>query len=94
MLELRKPADGGLGFTLVQGEKGPASALFVRSIAPGGVAHADGRLKVGDKLLQVCLLTFVTTVHHVYGLTLYVMGKIILPIFGVRVDVLSHMANV
>ena len=61
VLELRKPADGGLGFTLVQGEKGPASALFVRNIAPGGVAHTDGRLKVGDKLLQVCFSTFVTT---------------------------------
>ena len=48
-----KPSDGGLGFTLVQGEKGLSSALFVRSISPKGVASVDGRLKVGDKLLQV-----------------------------------------
>ena len=52
-VDLRKPLEGGLGFTLVKAEKAGSSALFVRQISVDGVAHADGRLKVGDKLLQV-----------------------------------------
>ena len=52
-IDLRKPPGGNLGFSLIQGEKGNTSALFVRSLTPGGVAAADGRLRVGDRLLQV-----------------------------------------
>ena len=52
-IDLRKPEQGGLGFTLVKAEKAGSSALFVRQITTDGVAHSDGRLKVGDKLLQV-----------------------------------------
>ncbi|XP_041086993.1 tyrosine-protein phosphatase non-receptor type 13-like isoform X4 [Polyodon spathula] len=48
-LELNKPATGGLGFSVVGGEKG----FFVKSITPGGVADTTGDLQVGDKLLQV-----------------------------------------
>ena len=28
-------------------------SIFVTKIAPGGLAEADGRLRLGDKLLQV-----------------------------------------
>ena len=52
-MDLVKPASGSLGFSLIQGEKGLSSALFVRTIAPGGAADQDGRLQVGDRLLQV-----------------------------------------
>ncbi|XP_032880228.1 tyrosine-protein phosphatase non-receptor type 13 isoform X3 [Amblyraja radiata] len=39
----------GLGFSLVGGETG----IFVKSIHHGGAAAVDGRLQVGDQLLQV-----------------------------------------
>lgn len=48
-LELNKPATGGLGFSVVGGEKG----FFVKSITPGGIADTTGDLQVGDRLLQV-----------------------------------------
>ena len=47
---------GSLGFTLIQGEKGPSSALYIRSIANDGPADRDDKLRVGDRLLQVSCL--------------------------------------
>ncbi|XP_064639301.1 tyrosine-protein phosphatase non-receptor type 13-like isoform X2 [Lineus longissimus] len=52
-LELEKNANGSLGFGLVGGEKGSSIGIFVKSIAPGGPADEDGRLKVGDRLLEL-----------------------------------------
>ncbi|XP_029921102.1 tyrosine-protein phosphatase non-receptor type 13 isoform X2 [Myripristis murdjan] len=49
MLELEKPPSGGLGFSVIGGERG----IFVKSITPGGVADSSGRLQVGDRLLKV-----------------------------------------
>ncbi|XP_072352385.1 tyrosine-protein phosphatase non-receptor type 13 isoform X14 [Scyliorhinus torazame] len=46
---LQKPLSGGLGFSLIGGESG----IFVKSVHPGGAAAMDGRLQVGDRLLQV-----------------------------------------
>eukprot|EP00062_Callorhinchus_milii_P012013 gi/632958600/ref/XP_007895134.1/ PREDICTED: tyrosine-protein phosphatase non-receptor type 13 isoform X3 [Callorhinchus milii] len=48
-IDLHKPASGGLGFSLVGGENG----IYVKSVHPSGPAAEDGRLQVGDKLLQV-----------------------------------------
>nr|XP_023684421.1 tyrosine-protein phosphatase non-receptor type 13 isoform X2 [Paramormyrops kingsleyae] len=48
-VELQKPASGGLGFSVIGGERG----IFVKSITPGGIADTDGTLQVGDRLLQV-----------------------------------------
>ncbi|XP_017263263.1 tyrosine-protein phosphatase non-receptor type 13 isoform X2 [Kryptolebias marmoratus] len=48
-LDLEKPPSGGLGFSVIGGERG----VFVKSIAPGGVAEASGQLQVGDRLLKV-----------------------------------------
>uniref|UniRef100_A0A1A7XS34 Protein tyrosine phosphatase, non-receptor type 20 n=1 Tax=Iconisemion striatum TaxID=60296 RepID=A0A1A7XS34_9TELE len=50
-VEFKKPEGGGLGFALVGGTNG--SMLRVRDICSGGVAEQDGRLKVGDILLEV-----------------------------------------
>ncbi|XP_067092678.1 tyrosine-protein phosphatase non-receptor type 13 [Osmerus mordax] len=50
-VEFTKPEGGGLGFALVGGANG--SALRVKDICPGGVAEQDGRLRVGDILLEV-----------------------------------------
>lgn len=50
-VEFTKPEGGGLGFALVGGNNG--SMLRVREICSGGVAEQDGRLRVGDVLLEV-----------------------------------------
>lgn len=50
-VEFTKPEGGGLGFALVGGSNG--SMLRVKEICSGGVAEQDGRLKVGDILLEV-----------------------------------------
>uniref|UniRef100_A0A3B5QZV2 PDZ domain-containing protein n=1 Tax=Xiphophorus maculatus TaxID=8083 RepID=A0A3B5QZV2_XIPMA len=50
-VEFKKPEGGGLGFALVGGANG--TMLRVRDICSGGVAEQDGRLKVGDILLEV-----------------------------------------
>lgn len=54
-VEFTKPEGGGLGFALIGGTNG--SMLRVREICSGGVAEQDGRLRVGDILLEV-------TTHH------------------------------
>ncbi|XP_052468822.1 tyrosine-protein phosphatase non-receptor type 13 isoform X1 [Carassius gibelio] len=50
-VEFTKPEKGGLGFALVGGFNG--STLRVKDICCGGVAEQDGRLRVGDILLEV-----------------------------------------
>ncbi|KAM3605890.1 uncharacterized protein V6R79_006675 [Siganus canaliculatus] len=50
-VEFTKPEGLGLGFALVGGTNG--SMLRVREICSGGVAEQDGRLRVGDILLEV-----------------------------------------
>ncbi|XP_048061212.1 tyrosine-protein phosphatase non-receptor type 13 isoform X1 [Megalobrama amblycephala] len=50
-VEFTKPERGGLGFALVGGVNG--STLRVKDICCGGVAEQDGRLRVGDILLEV-----------------------------------------
>ncbi|XP_078070170.1 tyrosine-protein phosphatase non-receptor type 13 isoform X2 [Mustelus asterias] len=70
--DLQKPISGGLGFSLVGGESG----VFVKSVHPGGAAAVDGRLQVGDRLLQVngeCVVGVshtkaVTTIRRAKGL--------------------------
>ncbi|XP_030005570.1 tyrosine-protein phosphatase non-receptor type 13 isoform X2 [Sphaeramia orbicularis] len=48
-LDLEKPQSGGLGFSVIGGERG----IFVKSITPGGIVEASGKLQVGDRLLKV-----------------------------------------
>uniref|UniRef100_A0A3P9HP45 Protein tyrosine phosphatase non-receptor type 13 n=1 Tax=Oryzias latipes TaxID=8090 RepID=A0A3P9HP45_ORYLA len=48
-VDLEKPLSGGLGFSVIGGERG----IFVKSITPGGVAELSGILQVGDRLLKV-----------------------------------------
>ncbi|XP_052427840.1 tyrosine-protein phosphatase non-receptor type 13 isoform X1 [Carassius gibelio] len=50
-VEFTKPEKGELGFALVGGANG--STLRVKDICCGGVAEQDGRLRVGDILLEV-----------------------------------------
>ncbi|XP_068423538.1 FERM and PDZ domain-containing protein 2 isoform X2 [Clinocottus analis] len=50
-VEFTKPEGGGLGFALIGGTNG--SMLRVKEICSGGVAEQDGRLRVGDILLEV-----------------------------------------
>ncbi|XP_041116314.1 tyrosine-protein phosphatase non-receptor type 13 isoform X1 [Polyodon spathula] len=50
-IEFKKPERGGFGFALVGGNNG--SVLTVKAISPGSVSDLDGRLKVGDIVLEV-----------------------------------------
>nr|XP_029496870.1 tyrosine-protein phosphatase non-receptor type 13-like isoform X2 [Oncorhynchus nerka] len=50
-IDVCKPEGGWLGFALIGGCNG--SVLRVKKICAGGVAHQDGRLRVGDILLEV-----------------------------------------
>ena len=52
-IDLEKPPIGGLGISLVTAETENQTGVFIRTISPGGVAHNDGRLRVGNKVLQV-----------------------------------------
>eukprot|EP00043_Microstomoeca_roanoka_P005535 m.56385 g.56385 ORF g.56385 m.56385 type:complete len:898 (-) comp13011_c0_seq1:187-2880(-) len=49
--------NGGLGFTIAGGKDTPHVAgndgIFITKIIPGGAAHEDGRLAVGDKIISI-----------------------------------------
>lgn len=78
-IELDKPVSGGLGFSVIGGERG----IFVKSITPGGVAEASGKLQVGDRLLKVNdeLMTgvshtkAVTTIRKTKGLVHLIVSR-------------------
>jgi len=50
----------GLGFNIKGGKDAPYleedDGIFVTKIRPEGTAAEDGRLKEGDKIMEVCLL--------------------------------------
>ena len=52
-IDLEKQPSGELGISLVTAETENQTGVYVRTISAGGVAHIDGRLSVGDKILQV-----------------------------------------
>ncbi|XP_029371223.1 tyrosine-protein phosphatase non-receptor type 13 isoform X2 [Echeneis naucrates] len=78
-LDLEKPQSGGLGFSVIGGERG----IFVKSITPGGVAESSGKLQVGDRLLKVNeeLMTgvshtkAVTTIRKAKGLVHLIVSR-------------------
>lgn len=55
-IELHK-GNTGLGFTIAGGTDNEHidndHGIFVTKIIPGGAAHQDGRLQVGDKIIMV-----------------------------------------
>ncbi|XP_077999364.1 tyrosine-protein phosphatase non-receptor type 13-like isoform X2 [Glandiceps talaboti] len=63
-LELEKPESGGLGFSLIGGEKSGMTGVFIKTVTPDSVAADDGRLKVGDRLLQVNGESLVGMTHN------------------------------
>lgn len=50
-VDVEKPPSGGLGFSVIGGERG----IFVKSITPGGIADTSDKLQIGDRLLKVRL---------------------------------------
>ncbi|XP_067429604.1 tyrosine-protein phosphatase non-receptor type 13 isoform X4 [Thunnus thynnus] len=78
-LDLEKPQSGGLGFSVIGGERG----IFVKSITPGGIAESTGKLQVGDRLLKVNeeLMTgvshtkAVTTIRKAKGLVHLIVSR-------------------
>ena len=55
LIVLRRPSGGSLGFSIVGGKNSPKgdSPIFIKSLAPKGLAEQDGRLRCGDELLAV-----------------------------------------
>lgn len=88
-LEFIKPERGGLGFSLVGGVNG--SSLQIKDIRCGGVAEQDGRLHVGDILLEVADKNKSLSVSSQF--CSYDQRKIILSlqVNGVIVSGLSHI---
>uniref|UniRef100_A0A3Q1IRF2 Tyrosine-protein phosphatase non-receptor type 13 n=1 Tax=Anabas testudineus TaxID=64144 RepID=A0A3Q1IRF2_ANATE len=78
-VDLEKPPTGGLGFSVIGGERG----IFVKSITPGGIAESSGKLQVGDRLLKVNeeLMTgvshtkAVTTIRKTKGLVRLIVSR-------------------
>ncbi|XP_032395191.1 tyrosine-protein phosphatase non-receptor type 13 isoform X2 [Etheostoma spectabile] len=78
-LDLEKLQSGGLGFSVIGGERG----IFVKSITPGGIAETSAKLQVGDRLLKVNeeLMTgvshtkAVTTIRKAKGLVHLIVSR-------------------
>ncbi|XP_054468275.1 tyrosine-protein phosphatase non-receptor type 13 isoform X2 [Anoplopoma fimbria] len=78
-LDLEKLQSGGLGFSVIGGERG----IFVKSITLGGIAESSGKLQVGDRLLKVNeeLMTgvshtkAVTTIRKAKGLVHLIVSR-------------------
>ncbi|XP_034402864.1 tyrosine-protein phosphatase non-receptor type 13 isoform X5 [Cyclopterus lumpus] len=78
-LDLEKLQAGGLGFSVIGGERG----IFVKSITPGGIAESSRKLQVGDRLLKVNeeLMTgvshtkAVTTIRKAKGLVHLIVSR-------------------
>ncbi|XP_068429722.1 tyrosine-protein phosphatase non-receptor type 13 isoform X3 [Clinocottus analis] len=78
-LDLEKLQLGGLGFSVIGGERG----IFVKSITPGGIAESSMELQVGDRLLKVNeeLMTgvshtkAVTTIRKAKGLVHLIVSR-------------------
>lgn len=86
-VEFTKPEGGGLGFALVGGTNG--SMLRVKEICSGGVAEQDGRLRVGDILLEVQK----QPIMHLLCASLPLQSSLLFTVFqvnGVIVSGLSH----
>ena len=58
-IDLEKQPSGELGISLVTAVTENQTGVYVCTISAGGVAHIDGRLSVGDKILQVGIKTTV-----------------------------------
>lgn len=56
-LEKDEQSGSGIGVELAGGARDGAgdgaSGVFVASVIPGGSAHRDGRLKVGDRIVSI-----------------------------------------
>ncbi|XP_050390913.1 tyrosine-protein phosphatase non-receptor type 13 isoform X2 [Patella vulgata] len=52
-IKLSKCIDEGYGFSLITADRGNTTGVYVKTIKGGGVAYKDGRLQVGDRLIQV-----------------------------------------
>lgn len=55
VIVLKRPNGGSLGFSIVGGRNSPKgdSPVFIKSLAPRGLAEQDGRIQCGDELLAV-----------------------------------------
>ena len=79
-IELQRIPGKSLGFSIAGGRGStPAyedvdDSIFITKVAPGGVAEADGRLRLGDKLLSVSV-SIVSAILNVYFLAISFASK-------------------
>lgn len=59
----------GLGLSIAGGETG--GDVSITRLAVGGAAQKDGRLQIGDILLQVNMFYHLLGTQHYYGVTLF-----------------------
>lgn len=66
LVELEKDRQG-LGLSLAGNRDRSCMSIFVVGITPGGPASRDGRIRVGDELLEVS--THIPTNAHIPGIS-------------------------
>uniref|UniRef100_T1IW85 PDZ domain-containing protein n=1 Tax=Strigamia maritima TaxID=126957 RepID=T1IW85_STRMM len=52
-VDLHREGNSRLGLSLVSMETNDATGIYVKVVYPGSLADVDGRIQVGDKLLQI-----------------------------------------
>lgn len=63
-MELEKERQG-LGLSLAGNRDRSRLSIFVVGLHPGGPAARDGRIRVGDELLEVMMCFYLHTCHEV-----------------------------
>jgi len=62
VVDLNCDVTGGLGIDLAGNRSLDTMSVFVAGIHPNSAVARDGRIRVGDELLEVCLLG-----HHCFN---------------------------
>ena len=57
-VELNKP-DSGLGISIAGNKDRTRMSVFVCGLNPNGAAFKDGKIQVGDEILEVCYVILV-----------------------------------
>lgn len=72
---IRDQIGQGLGFSIAGGKGSPpfkddSDGIYISRITDGGLAHRDGKILIGDKVLVVCPSIFL---FNLYGCTKFNM---------------------
>lgn len=69
---IRDQIGQGLGFSIAGGKGSPpfkdgSDGIYISRITEGGLAHRDGKILVGDKVLVVCFYGDKELTHHFFS---------------------------